>query len=210
MAAVILERAGVGARWPAALEGLEERDLLAPEPLAQADFPEIVDALREKGINATARMVAPLKHLARFLAGNEGEGILPRDPSGTTESAVSLETLRGELSAIKGIGPAGADAIALFALDRPSYPVDRATFRVMVRHGWLDASSTYDEARDLIVGRAMERAEDRDERAARELVALSLAMAQFGRQYCRAAAPRCAGCPLEHLLPEGGPREVDG
>ena len=43
-----------------------------------------------------------------------------------------------ELAGIKGIGPAAADAMVLFALKRPAYPVDRATFRVLVRHGWLD------------------------------------------------------------------------
>ena len=43
---------------------------------------------------------------------------------------------------VPGIGLAAADAILLFALKRPSYPVDRATYRVLVRHGWLDPSAT--------------------------------------------------------------------
>ena len=45
--------------------------------------------------------------------------------------------------------------------------------------------------------------------AASLLIDLAHGMEQLGRRYCRAAAPRCEGCPLECLLPEGGPREVD-
>ena len=77
----------------------------------------------------------------------------------TGETAMPVAWLREELSMIKGIGPATADAIILLALKRPSYPVDRASFRVLVRHGWIDSTATYDDARDLLVNQA-ERADD--------------------------------------------------
>ena len=121
----------------------------------------------------------------------------------------SAEWLRGELASIPGIGLTAADAIVLFALNRPSYPVDRATFRVFVRHGWLDPGAGYDEARDTIVDRAMADGEELGT-TVRILIDLSRGMKELGRQFCRAAGPKCDGCPLEPLLPEGGPREVDG
>ena len=103
---------------------------------------------------------------------------------------------------------AGADAILLYALKRPSYPVDRATYRVLVRHGWLDPTATYDEARDLLVDSVTDRADvlNEEEDPAVELAELAHGMEQLGRRFCRAAAPHCDGCPLESLLPEGGPR----
>jgi endonuclease-3 related protein len=122
----------------------------------------------------------------------------------------STDWLRGELSGIRGIGLATADAIVLFALERPSYPVDRATFRILVRHGWLDVSAGYDEARELLVGHAVEQGDVPDGEAADRLNDLARGMMQVGRRYCRAAAPKCEQCPLEVVLPEGGPREVDG
>ena len=101
-------------------------------------------------------------------------------------------------------------AILLFALKRPSYPVDRATFRVLVRHAWLDPNALYDEARDLLVSQAVESGDVPDGLAANRLIDIARGMGQLGRRFCRAAGPRCDQCPLEPVLPEGGPREVDG
>jgi endonuclease III related protein len=207
MVAVYLDGALGGVRSRSALEGLRDEGLLDPERLADAEIPEISDALREKGQTVTSRVVAPLKHLARWAVAQGATGSSPMTP--VVNTTASLEWLRGELGAIKGIGPAGADALVLFALKRPSYPVDRASFRVLVRHGWLDPTATYDEARELIVERAMDDVDFVEERAVRVLGDLSHGMAQLGRQFCRAASPHCERCPLEHLLPEGGPREGD-
>jgi endonuclease-3 related protein len=202
--AVILDRE-VGARWSAALEGLEEAGLLSPERLADTDILEICDALREKGIPAMPQDVAPLQHLARWLVEHHG---------GRVDSLFnpdrSTDWLRGELASIGGISLTAADAIVLFALKRPSYPVDRATFRVLVRHGWLDPTATYDEARGLLIDQSTELGDLREEDASNLLIELAGSMEKLGRRYCRVAQPLCEGCPLESLLPEGGPRDVDG
>jgi endonuclease-3 related protein len=209
MVAVALERALGGARWRGALDALGDNDLLIPERLADAEFPEIADALRGKGIAATVKTIPPLKHLARWAVAQHRNGIFPTEEDDTDKMLVPLGWLREELGSIKGIGAATADAIVLFALKRPSYPVDRASFRVLVRHGWIDSTASYDEARDFFVERAVNGAHDLEENAVAALSDLSRGMDRLGRQFCRAAAPHCGGCPLEHLLPEGGPREVD-
>ena len=209
MVAVVLKRALGGERGRAALDALGDDDLLTPERLADAELLEIADALRGKGIAATVKTIAPLKHLARWVVEHRDTGIFATAEDDSEKVPLRLGWLLEELGAIKGIGPATADAIVLFALKRPSYPVDRASFRVLVRHGWLDSTASYDEARDLLVDRAMHGADELEEQAAATLIDLSREMDRLGRQFCRAAAPHCGGCPLEHLLPEGGPREVD-
>ncbi len=196
-------------RCEAALAALREADLLDARRLAAADLPEIVDALRSKRIDASVASLAPLRHLAQWAVDQDEAGNLAADEPGGGATACSVDSLRESLRDVKGIGPAAADGIVLFALDRPSYPLDRATYRVFVRHGWLDPGASYDEARDLVVERARGARPD-DQDATRLLQDVSRAMDDVGRQFCRAAAPRCQGCPLEPFLPEGGPYEHDG
>jgi endonuclease-3 related protein len=204
MVAVLLDRELGGTRWKAALNALAEQDLLTPLGLAEADIFEVIDILREKGVSALPGAIAPLMHVARWLVQHHGGRVDPLfDPHHSTD------WLRGQLSAIKGISPVAADAMILHAMKRPSYPVDRATFRVLVRHGWLDSTETYQEVRDLLVDHASDPAELRGQDPASLLRNLAGGMEQLGRRFCRAATPHCDGCPLESLLPEGGPREVD-
>ena len=33
---------------------------------------------------------------------------------------------------------------------RPTYPVDRGTYRILVRHGWIDQTAEYEEASELL------------------------------------------------------------
>jgi endonuclease III related protein len=202
---VLLDREFGAARTATALEVLERAGLLRPEGLAKADVLTVRDALLEAAIPASPQSVAPLTNLARWIVEHHGarvESLFNPDRS--------TDWLRGELAAIRGIGLATADAILLFALKRPSYPVDRATFRVLVRHEWLDPGAGYDEARDLLVSQAAQEGDVPDGEAADRLIDLAHGMGQLGRRFCRVAAPRCDQCPLEPVLPKGGPREVDG
>jgi endonuclease-3 related protein len=204
MVAVLLDRELGPARRKAALYGLDEAGLLTPLRLVESDIPQIRDALRDQGVSASPGAIAPLLHLARWLVQHHGGRVEALfDPHRSTA------WLRGEFATIKGIGPAAADALILYAMKQPSYPVDRATFRVLVRHGWLDPTATYDEARDLLVDHAIDFAEPPRQDPANLLRNLATGMEQLGRRFCRVASPYCDGCPLESVLPDGGPREVD-
>jgi len=197
MVAVLLARTMGRERWKAVLDGLGEAGLLTPDRLADAELIEIVDALRIKKQAPSIKTLAPLKQLARWVV-ERGDA-----------SDLSVARVREELAGLKGVGITGADAILLFAFERPSYPVDRASFRILVRHGWLDPTATYEEARDALTGAAASAADGRDLDEARLLIELAPGLEQVGRKFCRAAAPHCDGCPLESFLPEGGPREVN-
>jgi endonuclease III related protein len=209
MIAVFLDRELGSKRWRPALDALSDHGFLRPDRLADAEIPEITDALRERGIAAHARTIAPLKRLGRWASERGSADFLSLETADALADDPPISRLRGDLGSIKGITPAAVDAVVLFALKRPSYPVDRATYRVLVRHGWLDATASYEEARDFLVDRALFACNDEEQGAVAALSDLSHAMERLGQQYCRAAEARCHGCPLESLLPEGGPREVD-
>ena len=125
-------------------------------------------------------------------ADQEREGLEPGNPT---------SRLRDGLLAINGIGQATADAI-LLALGRPTYPVDQVTYRILIRHGWIDSSADYEEVHQLLNRRAGENVE--------EIEHLSNWLRQVGRQYCRLRSPKCDPCPLRCVLPESGPIEPEG
>lgn len=174
------------------VSALRDEGLLDPIRLDQADAPEIQDALRGKVKAISARTIAPLKHLARWIVlhhGGRAEGLIGAHRS--------IDDLTAELASIRGVGQVGADTILLAGLRRPAYPVDRGTYRILVRHGWLDLSATYEDARDEILHRAGHEVDG--------LLELAAGMDVLSRDYCRASAPRCSVCPLRVALPESGP-----
>ncbi len=196
MAAAVLSLHVGPATASAVIDALRDEGLLDPERLDQAGLPEIQDAVHGKLRSVSVKTLAPLKHLARWLVGRFGgraESLLDPD--------LSTSDLRDELARLKGMGMSGADTILLLALKRPSFPVDRGSFRILVRHDWLDASAGYDEARDLVLHHA-----GADPAL---LTRVSDGMEELARRFCRPAAPHCDGCPLESLLPEGGPRGAE-
>ena len=173
-----------------AMDALLDADLIEPEALAAADPSEIVEALREAGAKLTPKAVASLSKLANWAA-DRGVDSLEDAPT---------ESLRDELRAINGIGVATADQLLLEALDRPVYPVDRPSYRVFARHGWIDPTSDYEEARSTFETCAPDDATG--------LRQLSWWMDRVAAEFCKPARPKCERCPLRPFLPEGGPIEA--
>lgn len=174
------------------LEALRDSGLLAPEDLAGAEDAELIDVCRQLGLGSgsASKWLGRLPRLARWYVGR----------SSSIEEA-STDQLREELVEIRGIGPPTADAILLEGLQRPVYPVDRATYRILVRHGWIDPQADYDEARAAVesaVGDSVPR-----------LRQWSAWFARVGAETCRARVARCERCPLRSTLPDGGPFEPD-
>jgi len=174
---------------------LAESGFLDPEALASADLNELTDTLRDARAEAPASTLRQIQRVAAWYQSRRDE---LEDEADVGEGL--SEARRDELAGINGIGRATADAIALRIFGASAYPVDRATYRIFVRHGWIDATADYDEVASLIVGVC------RDDPAALE--ALSRGMADIGRRFCKPAAPRCERCPLRTVLPPGGPIEA--
>ncbi len=100
-----------------------------------------------------------------------------------------MDSLRRELLSIKGIGLETADSILLYAGNKPSFVVDRYTYRIMSRHGYSKPFN-YETLRSFFM-----EALDGDVNFFKEYHALFV---RLGKDYCR-AKPLCSGCPLEDM-----------
>ena len=177
-----------GVRAAEALEALDAAGFINdPKALATADPRELADLIRNGQRPIPGGVVAGLIRLASWMAGHGGiDGM----------ADVATATLREELLGLRRIGPTLADRILGDGLGRSAFAVGRLDYRIMLRHGWIDATADYVEARE-----AVEYAAGDDPEL---LAALGAGFGRLGT-FCRAAAPRCDRCPLRPLLPEGGP-----
>jgi endonuclease-3 related protein len=177
-------------RVPAALGALQESAVLGPQELSALDSTELAEILKESRVAVPAKALTLLRRVSQWIVDRHG---------GSVESLgdVATKSLREELAEIRGVGLATADAILLSGLRRAVYPVDRASYRILVRHGWLDPTSDYDEAQSVLTSR---HAED-----PAALERLSLGLERVGREYCRARVAKCEQCPLRPFLPARGP-----
>ena len=173
-----------------AIQALRDADLLSPRDLAETELIELVETLREANATLADRDVIALKRSANWLTAQH-------DGDLESLSTIDSDTLREQLSAIKGISLSLADSILLFGLGRGVARFDRAGFRILVRHGWLDPSSEPEEFRSLL-----ENALDFDPVL---LADWALKLDALARDYCRVSVAKCEKCPLRPFLPRSGP-----
>lgn len=112
--------------------------------------------------------------------------------SGSLEKMLDgpIESARTDLLSIHGIGPETADAILLYAGNRPSFVVDAYTKRILRRHFIIEPNATYDHVRDLF-----HQSLEPDVVTYNEYHALLVTLA---KTHCRAKA-NCTNCPLADL-----------
>ena len=190
----LLSRVAEPRKVEATLAALDRDGLLKPEALAGREADPVLDVLKANGIGRTASVLGPIMRLASWLVDGH---------DGSTEAldGVSTDQIREEWLALNGIGPASADALLLYGLGRAAYPVDRASFRIAARHGWVDPWSEYDEGRAVFERMAPDDPAGLDR--------LSSWLTRVGRDFCKPGKPRCERCPLRPFLPEGGPRDAE-
>jgi endonuclease-3 related protein len=174
-----------------AIENLREADLLQPGALFQVATEELEELIRPAGY---FRIKARRLHNLLKLLVEQYHGSLD------AMFATDLETLRGQLLAINGIGPETADSILLYAGGLPTFVVDTYTHRVLARHGWIDFDADYHAIQEHF-----ESSLPSDPALFNEFHALFV---RVGKQHCR-KQPKCEGCPLAELLPGGAPLEPE-
>jgi endonuclease III related protein len=103
------------------------------------------------------------------------------------------EELRTALLKLRGLGPETADAILLYAGNRPVFVADAYTRRILARHGMLAENAGYTETQEFIHWQL-----ERDPRVYNEFHAL---LVEAGKRHCKRRSPCCGGCPLEEFLP---------
>jgi endonuclease-3 related protein len=194
--AIALSRSGASAKTDAILKALDGAGLLQADVLAGMEPREVLDVLHDAGVTLPARSASVLKRLAGWFSSRFQD-----EDDALDETAWPTPRLRRELAALSGIGQATADAILLRGIGRPTYPVDRGTYRILIRHGWIDSSADYDEVSQLLTQVTNERHE--------EIERMSDWLTHVARQYCRSGSPQCSDCPLRPLLPEQGPLQPE-
>jgi endonuclease-3 related protein len=155
-----------------AIANLKRAGALSPRALYRMQERDVARLIRPSGyFNVKARR---LKAFAKFLVEEHGGRVAGFG--------------RAELLAVNGIGPETADSILLYACGEPVFVVDAYTKRVLVRHGIVRRSATYDEIQRLF----------------RETALFKDFHAQFvavGKTFCKSRAALCDQCPLRPLLP---------
>ena len=151
-------------------------DGLSPHVVASIDEESLRDIIRPAG--SFTRKALCLKALTDWYAlyGYDGEQVR-RQP---------MADLRGELLALKGIGPETADSILLYAFGFPSFVVDAYTMRLCGRYP-LDAGRDYHGVKSFFENHIAN-----DALLYNRFHALIVINA---KAHCR-KKPLCAGCPL--------------
>jgi endonuclease III related protein len=167
-----------------AIENLRDAGLMQPQALYTLPEKELAELIRPAGYyQVKARR---LRNLLRLV-------VERYDGSLDAMFRTDLETLREELLSVSGIGPETADAILLYAAEKPTFVVDTYTHRVLARHGWIGYDAGYHDIKDHF-----ESSLPADAALYNEYHAL---MVRLGKDYCRKSGPMCEACPLVDLLP---------
>lgn len=175
-----------------AIENLRQEGLLDPHALHNLPAEELAEVIRPAGYYRLK--AGRLHNVVAYLVGRY-DGDLDR------MFQQPIDRLRAELLAVKGVGPETADSILLYAGNLPTFVVDAYTYRLVVRHGWLEPEADYHQIKDFFEGRL-----DQDAALFNEYHALIVSL---GKQFC-GTRPKCEGCPLQGMLPAGGPCELSG
>jgi len=99
----------------------------------------------------------------------------------------NLKSLRAGLLSINGIGPETADCILLYVVNKPVFVIDKYTYRLLYRHGFIVRETSYSEMQNLF----MENLENRSGLFG-EFHALII---EVGKNHCKKRAI-CEDCPI--------------
>ena len=105
-----------------------------------------------------------------------------------------LEEARGWLRSLPGVGPKTAACVLLFALGRPTLPVDTHVDRVSRRLGLVAPKVSVDRAHELLEAMVDPA----------NVYAFHVDLIQHGRRTCHARGPACEARPLLERCPRAG------
>jgi endonuclease-3 related protein len=169
-----------------ALTKLRAARLLSPAAIERVSLRRLELLIRSSGYYR--QKARKLKAFCEFLR---------REYGGSLKRMFETPTiiLREKLLEIFGIGPETADSILLYAGEHSVFPVDAYTRRLLLRHGWINEKTKYEDIRWMF-----ERQFPGDTRQFNELHALIVAT---GKKFCRVQQPLCSECSLGRYLEEG-------
>jgi endonuclease-3 related protein len=158
---------------------------LSPQAVADMEVSKLIEIIRPAGFfnQKAAYLKAVTEWFARY---NFDVSAVKRK---------SLEKLRPELLAVKGVGKETADSILLYAFGFPIFVVDAYTVRLCDRLP-LDVGKGYDAVKAYFEANL-----PNDAKIFNNFHALIVIN---GKDHCRKSKPQCASCPLnehcKHLI----------
>ena len=108
----------------------------------------------------------------------------------------SVDEARAYLTQFKGVGPKTAAFTLMYAAGMAAFPMDTHILRICRRLGWIDESTSSQEAHRL-----MEERIPADQHYTAHMV-----LVRHGRQICHARRPDCQACPIAGDCPTGRAR----
>ena len=177
-----------------ALDALRQKDALDLRALHRLPLEELEEALRPSGyFRVKARR---LRDLCAFLLSLSGNGPAPDSARASMRldflGSIGTGDLRKALLHVRGIGPETADAILLYALERPAFVADAYTRRIFSRHGLVPDDMPYEELRLFFMD-----ALPVDVPLYNEYHAL---IVRTGHHFCKKRKPLCGKCPLGRFM----------
>jgi endonuclease-3 related protein len=169
------------------IENLRRRGILSLEGLRAISEDDLRELIRPSGF--MQRKASSIKAFIHFLD-REYDGSLTKLAAQNTAKA------RQQLLALPGVGPETADAILLYALNRPVMVVDEYLQRLVTRHKLLDEKVRYAEMQELAHDAF---AEDDAASRAQHLNEFHALVVELGKRHCR-KQPSCEGCPLSKAI----------
>ena len=185
-----------------ALDALRQKDALDLRALCRLPLEELEEALRPSGyFRVKARR---LRGLCAFLLSLSGNGSAPASAPAPSRDLTRLDflgsagtaELRKALLNVRGVGPETADAILLYALERPTFVADAYTRRIFSRHGLVPNAMPYEELRLFFMD-----ALPVDVPLYNEYHAL---IVRTGHHFCKKQKPLCGKCPLGRFMERAG------
>jgi endonuclease-3 len=115
------------------------------------------------------------------------------------QGRISLDFLKSKTMAeaenylirLPGVGHKTASCVLLFALGKPSLPVDTHVFRVAKRLGLMVSKTSIEKASNLL----------QEQIPPANVYQFHIHMIEHGRRICRARQPRCNRCILKDVCP---------
>ncbi|MXY45949.1 MAG: endonuclease [Chloroflexi bacterium] len=185
MVGAVLTQATSWTNVELAIARLKDAGALSPSAIRYLDAAELAALIYSSGFhNIKARR---LKALAKFIGDAYGDNI-------DAMREADCDTLRRELLAVSGIGEETADAILLYALDKPVFVVDAYSRRLTERLGIAPQSQSYGTHQRLFTDNM-----PRDHTLFAEYHAL---IVEHGKQACR-KIPKCDRCCLRDICQTG-------
>jgi endonuclease-3 len=155
------------------------------DAVRRAPVRSIVAAIRRAGL---ANQKAPrIKGILQEIHRREGSTSLDALRHLSTDAAADY------LGSLHGVGPKTVACVLLFACGRPVLPVDTHVHRLGKRLGLIDPTTSADAAHGVL-GRLVPE---------RLVLDFHVKLLEHGRAVCKSRIPRCTGCVLLDLCPEG-------